>query len=340
MSSRWSRCALAGCLLSAACGGEHELRAQIRPGTLAPVGPVQVEPITDHIVSAVPPEVDVLWVIDDSCSMSCVVGCHSGKEVSDRLTEHFSAFMDQVDGAGIDYHLGVITGNMADKHAQGRLVEARGARFIDATTPDPVDTFAEMAALGTRGPARERIRDAVFAAHEVHGTDHNAGFFRGDASLHTIVISNEDDFSELAVDEFAAWYSVLRPVPDRLYHSIQCTDRNADECATMWPDTKGWVGFEHSLVTDQIGGIVWDVLDPDWSVLVEQLGQSAAGAGVEFFLSARPVPASIEVRIDDAAEDPSGFTYDEARNSVRLGRLVPGGSRVTVTYLPAAAAPR
>ena len=111
-----------------------------------PVGYVSSgESITDVLRQRDPvDEVDVLWVIDNSCSM---------QDDQDALTDAFPEFMDFFIGLSeLDYHIGVVSTDMDDvADGQGQLREADGYRWIDRNVPDPIPYFEIMAGMGTFG---------------------------------------------------------------------------------------------------------------------------------------------------------------------------------------------
>ncbi len=98
------------------------------------------------IGQTVPPKVDVMWIIDNSCSMSCIVGCHGA--VSDKVTENFPLFMDYFLGSGLDYHIGVVTADLDNPADNGRLEYGFGEKYISQTPMTPT-------APSSRWPPRE-----------------------------------------------------------------------------------------------------------------------------------------------------------------------------------------
>jgi len=296
---------------------------------------------TDIIVQTTTPEVDVLWVIDNSCSMSCVVGCHG--LITDSVTENFHLFMDYFLGSGLDYHIGVINTDTDDSDASGKLQYGRGYKYIDVDTVDPIGVYYEMATQGTDGSGQERGLGASYLAIESLGDSYNAGFYRDDASLHTIILSNEPDTTQATVitqNEYVQWYEGLKDEADkRTFNSIVCVESNSDEC----PQTS--IGTDYINTSAEIGGIVWDIARDDWADLLDQLGAQAAGLKREYFLSQLPVPDTIVVQVEDptgvlfefneaVGDPPEGdYTYDPARNSITFLTFVPGSlSKVIITY--------
>ena len=82
--------------------------ASFRPARSNHVPPTQV----DTLVQVADPLVDVLFVVDNSASMS---------DDQYELGQHFGAFLDPFVGAGFDWHIGVVSTDLVDEHQGGRL---------------------------------------------------------------------------------------------------------------------------------------------------------------------------------------------------------------------------
>jgi hypothetical protein len=328
-------------LLLTSCGIENQVEGGLPDPPV--VNPPELEnpTQTDIIIQTTTPEVDVLWVIDNSCSMSCVVGCHG--LITDSVVENFHLFMDYFLGSGLDYHLGVVTTDTDDNSQAGKLQYGRGYKYIDVDTVDPIGVFSEMATQGTDGSGQERGLGATFLAIDEVADTFNAGFYRSDASLHTVVLSNEPDMTQSTVitqSEFVEWYDGLKDEADeRTFNAIVCIASNSEEC----PQTS--IGTDYINTTHEIGGIVWDIARDDWADLLDQLGAQAAGLKREYFLSQLPVPETVEVRVEDptgvtfyfaeAIGDPpiGDYTYDPSRNSITFLEFVPESlSKVIISY--------
>ncbi len=280
------------------------------------------------------PQVDVLWVVDNSSSM--------GTE-QDAITQNFPVFMEFFLGSSLDYHIGVISTDMLDPAQSGRLIEASGVRWIDEATPNPTDTFASMAGLGTGGSHSEEGILATYAAFELEQS-WNDGFFREGSALQIIVVSDEQDQSPdqpVTNDEFIAYLAGLRADPEMItFSSI------VSPLAPEFPcDGASTSGSRYLRVTDAIGGVKWSVCDHDWVQVLELLGLQSVGLKREYFLSERPVDGTVEVAVVDAAGtefefaevDPVAGTGDwvwsDPRNSVTFLDFVPQeGASVRITY--------
>lgn len=326
-------------LLFLGCGSESGIGDNLLPEIITNPRAL-ADPIkTDRIVQTTTPAVDVLWAIDTSCSMSCVVGCHG--TLTDLVVDNFPKFTDYFVGSGLDYHIGVITMD-TDSADAGRLQMGHGQKYIDNSTVDPTGAFFEMTRPGTDGSGTERGLASTYHAIEVLDQTFNGGFYREEAAFHTIALSNENDQTPPSVitqDEFVNWYDGLKvEKEDRTFSSIVCLTRNSEECRDA-------VGSTYIQTTSEVGGIVWDITTDDWASLLDQLGAQAAGLKREYFLSDIPVPDTVTVEVvtaigsniefAEAAGDPpvGDWTYSQSRNSITFLEFTPEAlSQILITY--------
>ena len=310
LTSRHAVRALLAPLLLSGCieQGITNLNEVVGVPNPAGLGDVQVQ---DRIVQVQTPEVDVLWVVDNSCSMQAE---------QDALTANFPLFMNYFLGSGLDYHVGVVSTDMDNDTQQGRLLSTGGKTWIDSSTPDPVSTFSSLATLGTGGSGYERGRDATYWALEIRNDEENAGFLRPAATLSVVVISDEeDDSDDVTLNEFILWLRGLKWSQDMV--SFSSIVSQTEECPLE-------IGTDYMSITSAMGGITWDICSERWDALLDQLGLQAAGLRREFFLSQLPVPGSISVSIVEGdvtfsfieGED---WEYDPQRNSVVFLEYIP-----------------
>jgi len=315
-------CLLAIAALAGACSEYDVVGNRAPAGAPNPPG-LESETQLDHVVQTTVASVDVLWIVDTSCSMD---------EEQAQLGSNFDAFMTQFLDSGLDYHIGVVSTNMDDLNKSGRLQpdSADSSRlYIDTNTPDPVDAFVRTAVMGTDNHYNERGRDAAFTAlDDVTGLrdTYNAGFYRDDASLAIVALSDEDDSSVMALNEFTTWMRGLKPDLEMLSFSSIVGD---DLGGGLTCPTASEPGYDYLTLTDTFGGVAWSICDDDWASGLEQLGMEAAGLEREFFLSRLPVPDTLHVWVEqdgevvaDMVQGPD-YTYDRSRNSIRFVDYVP-----------------
>jgi hypothetical protein len=290
----------------------------------------------DRIVQVTTPKVDVLWVVDNSCSMI---------EEQVKLTSNFAQFIEFFVDSGLDWHIGVTSTDTDSNAGQGRLQGTAGYRFLDSNSPDPIGLFQQMASLGTNGAVDERGRRATkMALTDPQLSGYNAGFYREEASLNVIVISDENDYSASnpTRNEFIDFLTNLKDDPELVTFSSIVGPQSG--CSSSTGDAEP--GTEYIAVTNAVGGIHESICVDDWVPVLEDLGLQAAGLRREYFLSELPVPGTLEVWVVDesyvydgvdqalladgssiASHCPSQgcFTYEysEARNSILMEEYVP-----------------
>ncbi len=153
---------------------------------------------------------DILFVIDNSGSMA---------EEQDGLARELPAFIEELEkggGTAHDFQVGVITtavyqnARIRDrldyreyKTQAGRLQPVSAERVLRSTDPELVQKFAQLVKQGTDGSGQETPFEAVrLAVTELAAVPQeeggNAGFLRDGARLLVVVVSDEDDCSEMS----------------------------------------------------------------------------------------------------------------------------------------------
>jgi predicted small lipoprotein YifL len=270
---------------------------------------------------------DVLWVVDNSCSML---------EEQQRIADNADPFIQHfLDSRQLDWHIGFVTTDMFTDAGKGRMLEWRGERYLSRETPDAASAFRELILQGNRGPAPERGLDASWLAlNEPLVSGYNQGFLRDDSFLHIIVISDQQDYSSRVTRaEYIAWLAETRG------------EQAVVSAITGLPTTScaGWVepGNGYIEVVTATGGVLVDICEPDWGPVLDDLGAVSSQGGAEYHLRQLPALDSMEVWV----EEPNGqtyrfefgdtWTYDEVRNSVKLVRYTPPpGTDTIIRYVP------
>ena len=275
------------------------------------------------------PAVDILFVVDNTCSMS---------QVQSDLSDNGAALLNPLLDAGLDFHIGFTTTDMdtnpgVNGGSRGELFEVNGARWIDANTTSPQSVFVTMATPGTTGSSLERGTSATFAALEQESSDANLGFFRDEASIHTVVVSNERNSirnGEIGLAEFISWYDGLKPASGQRTFSSFTTLDQADD---------------YQRVTDQIGGLSQDLDTINWPAALSTLGNLARGLETTVHLRRLPQRDTLEVEVEEPLEgggtqilrllEDTDWGYNPVENAIAFFVYVPPpDATVVVTYEP------
>ncbi|MCB9758254.1 MAG: choice-of-anchor D domain-containing protein [Alphaproteobacteria bacterium] len=274
-------------------------------------------------------EVDVLWVVDNSGSMSSAIA---------QVQNNFSHFIGQFLDLGLDYHIGVVTTDMDNPAMQGQLQGP--ATYIDASNPDPEAAFLVAVDQGSNGSGSERGFEATRAAlTEPLISGHNAGFLRESAALATIVVSDEDDDSNILPSNFASWYNGLKSDPSTVTFSAICGDPGFTGC--LDPFGTGVTATPGNLYVDAVdrtGGIWQSICTANFDTALRHLSVTAAGMSYEFSLTRTPSSLATMVVTVNGTEVPyalnDGWIYNSDNNSVVFdGEAIPDpGAEIVVTY--------
>ncbi len=128
-------------------------------------------------------------VIDNSGSMA---------NDQEKLSREFENFVSSISDA--NYRIGVITTDiyqnffLSEEGTQGNLtlVEPTGKKFIEKSDPNPDQLFSDLIKRGTSGTSHEHPLFAIKMAIDKRNTV-NAGFFRENASLAIVIVTDEDE---------------------------------------------------------------------------------------------------------------------------------------------------
>jgi len=325
-------------------------------------GEGSADPINeDRYTQLETPEVDILFVIDNSCSMS---------DEQASLTANFASFIQFADAQGLAYQISVVSTDMSggfggpqctanatpqrpmgmDQAACGYFADGNGDntqqnpdwRIITPDEqPSPEVAFTAIATQGTSGSGTEKgLESAYQALSSPLITGWNSGFLRPDAYLALIFISDEEDQSPQTVDFYVNYFRAIKGF------------RNANlfsSSAIVVPEGGGFggsnVGHRYTEVAERTGGIFESILTTDWAQALQNLGLSVFGYKSRFFLSNQPVAGTIDVLVNGmmvgssgSGATPSGqvlWTYEAAGNSVNFATLaIPEpGSEIVIRYV-------
>lgn len=268
----------------------------------------------------VPASVDLLFVLDDSCSMSLA---------QQNLANSFPATLATLTGLALDYHVGVVTTDMTMPTKSGRLQpDAQGHRYLEPTTTQPALAFGQMANVGTNGSGIEEGL-AAFEASLDPAIAVNAGFRRVDAQYAVVVVSDEDDQSANVGPNQAAstmraeashpgdstFSSIVTPVGGCVPNGVTVGTRYLNTTALVGGETESICVANYAPVLDDLV-ITWWTSQP-------------------YVLSARPAnPATIAVTVDGVPVAAGDWEYEPIENAVRFtnGFGPAAGAAVHVTY--------
>ncbi len=154
---------------------------------------------TDVFTQEVRKTVDILLVVDNSCSMI---------DEQIKLAANFDSFIEQFLNAEVNYQIGVVTTDITAEGA-GELVGDEPLITAEMPVDDARDLFQENVKVCATGSGFERGMEAARLALDPE-TNLNEGFLREDAALSIVFVSDEDDDSALTVGEYLTFFKGLK----------------------------------------------------------------------------------------------------------------------------------
>jgi hypothetical protein len=261
--------------------------------------------------------VDVLWVIDNSCSMQDNV---------ENVRNNFSSFLGSFLSLGLDYQMAMITTDVADNGSfQGAVMNSsQGQSTVSSTFNSTINNILSGAGSSSSQDTEKGLEVTQMALNN------NPSFLRHqDNGLSVILITDEDDNgSSPSSQSFISWFQGLKSNDITLSRMSGFVDANG-----------GLGGIpRYGAVIEATQGYTADINAQNWSSDLEAIAYAAAGLTVIFPLDQTPSSlGSITVTVD-GIEVPQGinggWTLDTRLNALVFhgGSIPEAGSTVNVSY--------
>lgn len=294
-------------------------------------------------------EVDVLFVVDNSGSMS---------EEQSNLSRNFGSFIAEARTWDIDFQIGIVTTQTEDSvpdptgpdRQPGELLGS--TRIITPATPSYEAVFSRQVEVGTEdttASSTERgLEAAQLALSDPLITDfgtpctsdadctapylcvaaaagspracggYNRTFLREDASLEIVFVSDEEDSSRAELSFYVDFLKSIKGFRNASLMHASAIVGPSGGCSSGSGTADA--GNRYLDVAAQTGGLVGSICDANFSSTLAAIGDRAFGVRVQFFLT-RAADAStvqvFDVPCSGTTRTPrTGWTFDAASNSV------------------------
>jgi hypothetical protein len=291
---------------------------------------------TDVFMHTEKAQADILFVIDNSCSM------FSKQEA---LASNFAAFIERLKSKPIDFHVGVTTAEVSSSIGRLRTVPFTNEKFVSNTTPMLEAKFAGLVDVGTNGNPESCLESASMALRDPLRATSHSEFLRSGASLDVVCITDAYEDAQLPASSYFQTLSNAKQ-PSRAdhsrYHVFGPTEPNMPGATCLNSDpTIGATALE---VIDSTNGTLGDICSFDLASFVDTIADHAFNFRSRFFLKNIPDftnGRSVEVKLDGRVLSPNDlirqravWRFDAAQNAVIFDLFyVPKvGSTVSVTY--------
>ncbi|KYG62062.1 hypothetical protein AZI85_07630 [Bdellovibrio bacteriovorus] len=279
-------------------------------------------------------KVDILWIVDNSSSML---------KHQQSLSSQVPDLVTKLNSLKMDYHMAVVTTSVGGTNPDGGKFIG-SPKFVTKSTPDLVNSLKSRMIVGEAGSSNERgLQSMEIALSPSYLANEGRGFFREDALLVVIALSNENDKSP--VSNPVAYYtnvldSLKRPWVDGsrswvfnfigvLPTSINCSTFNdySESGLTFIDIAKASGGVTESICSSSLTTAVTNIRSRIYQILTD------------FKLSKKPLIETITVKINGVSiprSNVNGWDYIESINAVRFyGSAVPAAdASIKVDFKP------
>ncbi len=298
------------------------------------------------------PKTDVLWVIDNSGSMS---------PKQDFLGQNARTFIQQANLTSNDYQVAVIATEWSGTAGTGFPHKANSAsaypgadiwpgeffgnpKVIRRTDPDPAAELAKNIRVGDVGSdsAESGLEGAKAAlTHPLLGdpSKPNSTFVREDAKLAIIVLSDEDDQgASKNVQYYIDLFQNLKGAHNTQmfsFHAIAGDSPGGCSATVSGVTLSASEGKRYKEATALGNGIFRSICSSDWGTIATEIGLDAFTARLQYSLSRACDVATLKVKVDGTLQSAGvDYDYDPASNSIvfRDTSSPPPGASITAEY--------
>lgn len=281
------------------------------------------------------PKVDILFIVDESGSMS---------SHQKNLATNINLFVSEIAKDGfLDFHIGVVTTSMDNGNRSGRLVGV--PLYVERSTPNALAALESNLLVGIASShATEKSFEPIEAALTPPLVDgYNNGFYRDDAHLAVVFITDAEDQSSAEVDYYVELLKVLKNgEDDKIIAYGVIIPTGVTNCARD-NSTQTPVRIEDFL--SRFNGLQFNLCDPDFGAKLAGLGADLSErVGAVIPLNQLPDERTIVVTYGTQIipQDPiKGWQYVPSKAGIVLGpELVldenqPDGTQLGIQFVPA-----
>lgn len=245
--------------------------------------------------------IDIIWVIDRSCSMN-----NNDTELLLGIESMMSLLSSDV-----NWRLKMITAGDWGIPQSNSFPLTQGATYSDALSM--LNSLPDDGGEAGFGALYDYVTHDSYAQT----------WLRRDAAMLVVFVSDEEEQSHMTVDEFTSWYGNLR---SSVYVSSIV---NVDTAISVCSATQANIGYRYMEATNYFKGNVIDICSSDWSSGVAE-ATSRIDPYESYTLS--HVPHEDTIVVFENGIPFSGWYYEPLDNTVYFDETPPEGVLMEVGY--------
>ena len=298
-----------------------------------------------------PGAVDILLVVDNSCSM---------QPYQEELANNFDAFLTYFIQGDVDYQIGVTTTTMTTPQVNsaagctqsdvnripspGQLIDNV---IINQETANASEIFDDIVNVGICGAGTEMGLEAGLKVLE----NQNSTLLRDEAYLSVIFVSDEEDASPMPVNNYINSMRAVKDATAReVFNASSLVVTDIDSCNANQVNSGATYGSRYVDVAEQSEGVQVNICADDFANIVTELSLNSSRLNDVFFLSTYPDLATLIVNVERGEEllredipcndDDYPWTYEvfdggngpEPVIRFQRDKLPPTNARISVEY--------
>lgn len=280
------------------------------------------------------PKTDVLWVIDNSGSMS---------DKQKFLGQNARTFIQQANLTSNDYQVAVIAAEWSGTADTGFPHKADSAsaypgssiypgeffgqpKVIKRTDPDPAGELEKNIKIGnccsdSKESGLEGAKAALTNPLIGDPAKPNSSFVRPDAKLAIIALSDEEDQgASQSVQYYVDLFQQLKGAKNTQlfsFHAIAGDVPDGCSATVNGVSIAGAAGKRYSEAATRSNGKFRSICTTDWGTIAKDIGLDAFTARLQFILSRACDPATLKVKVNGTLKAAGvDFDYDAPSNSI------------------------
>ena len=267
---------------------------------------------TDTFEQEDDPILDILWVIDNSGSMA---------PFKTHLSINLSSFMSVFSQSGADYHMSGIT---TDDYTFSTVVTPQ-TQYRNSVLSGLVQT-------GIMGSGYEKgIEMSVLSLSNSSFAGPGGAFFREEALLVIIYVSDEPDQSEFGWSSYISFFDNLKTPGEFIPYAVigdipnGCTYNGYGQRITQ-------AGYGYSNLVNYYGGGIHSICSQDWGTQLQVIANEVTNRQRFPLSEDNPVEESIKVYVN--GQEATEWTWDSIENWVvfNSGHIPDPGQTITIEY--------
>lgn len=257
---------------------------------------------------------DIVLVIDDSGSM---------KEEQKNMAEKFGSFTSHL--SSMNWRVGVITTDVVAANRNGKLVPVVGAQthWIESTTTNAQKLIGDtVQGVGLLGNGAEQGIKATYSLITNRNNSPNNGFFREDAALAVVIVSDENESANGTENKSENLISLIKATWPQKPFKVHSIVKTTDAC------TIGTLGKRYLELAELTGGEIGCVGDQNYSDTLSKMGSATADLVLNHSLQCAPYNSRVVISRNNVVQN-IGYTIQGT--TLRFNTALPVGS-YTVAY--------